>query len=72
MSETPSDRHNRIAPQLVRDLLRGTDSESEACVVLESLILGVMRFYRPKPAQAAEFLDAITERVIGRMQSHDS
>lgn len=64
---TPSDRHNRLAPDLVRRLLSETDTEAEAMVVLESVTLGVMRFYRPQPRHAGEFLDALTKRVIERM-----
>jgi hypothetical protein len=59
--------HNILAPELVKRLVSGTDSESSAYAVLESIILGVMLTYRPKPREAAEFLDTMTERVIGRM-----
>ena len=59
--------HNHLAPELVKRLISETDSESSAMIVLESIILGVMLYYRPKPRHAAEFLDVLTERVIGRM-----
>jgi hypothetical protein len=59
--------HNRLARELVTRLISETDGEVSAMIVLESVILGVMLYYRPKPRHAAEFLDTITERVIGRM-----
>jgi hypothetical protein len=60
--------HNRLAPEIVTRLIRETDGESSAMVVLESVILGVMLFYRPKPQHAAEFLDSMTTAVIERMR----
>lgn len=59
--------HNKLAPELVTRLIRETDDEGDAMVVLESVILGVMLFYRPKPHHAAEFLDSMTTAVIERM-----
>ena len=64
---TPNEEHNHLAPELAKRLLSETANEVEAFIVLESIILGVMLYYRPKPRHASEFLDAITERVIGRM-----
>jgi hypothetical protein len=65
---TASETHNRLAPELVKRIITGTDGESSAMVVLESIVLGVMLYYRPKPSHAAEFLDTMTAAVIGRMQ----
>ena len=59
--------HNQLAPELVKRIICETGNEVEAFIVLESIILGVMLYYRPKPRHASEFLDTITERVIGRM-----
>lgn len=60
--------HNRIAPEVVRKLITESDGEAACMVVLESVILGVMLFYRPDPRQAGEFLDSMTAAVIGRMK----
>lgn len=60
--------HNRLAPDLLKRLISETTGESDAMVVLESIILGVMLYYRPKPLHAAEFLDSMTAAVIARMQ----
>lgn len=64
-----SETHNRLAPELVTRLIRETDSESNAMVVLESVILGVMLYYAPTPREAGEFLDSMTAAVIERMKS---
>ncbi len=67
MGEAASN-HNRLAPELVKQLIGGTSDESDAMVLLESVCLGVMLFYRPKPREAGEFLDVMTQRIIERMK----
>lgn len=62
-----ADRHDRLAAALVRRLVTGTATEGEAMVVLESVVLGVMLYYRPQPQAAGEFLDAMAAAVIARM-----
>lgn len=62
--------HNELVPELVKRLIKGTDSESDAMVALESVVLGVMLFYAPRPGHAAEFLEVLTERVIERMRDN--
>jgi hypothetical protein len=59
--------HNALAPILVADIIKGTASEADAMVLLESVVLGVMLFYRPNPKHAGEFLDSMTAAVIERM-----
>lgn len=59
--------HNRIVPELFRRLIKETADEDECMVALESVVLGVMKFYRPNPKQAAEYLDIMTMAVIERM-----
>jgi len=66
---TPSENHNRLAPELVTRLIKETDSESNAMVVLESVVLGVMLYYRPNPRHAGEFMDSMTAAVIERMKA---
>jgi hypothetical protein len=61
------EKHNKLAPELLRRLVKGTDSEPDAMVVLESVVLGAMLYFRPDPRHASEFLDILTERVITRM-----
>lgn len=62
-----SEIHNILVPQLLERIVRETDGESNAMVALESLILGVMLYFRPNPRHAAEFLDSMTAAVIERM-----
>jgi hypothetical protein len=64
---TPTERHNRLAPELVKKLISETDGESDAMVVLESVVLGVMLYFRPDPRHAGEFMDSMTAAVIERM-----
>lgn len=65
---TPSERHNKLAPELLTRLISEAGGESAAMVVLESVVLGVMLYYRPRPNHAAEFLDMMTTQVIERMK----
>jgi hypothetical protein len=65
---TPSDQHNRLVPELITRLIKETDSETNAMVALESLVLGVMLYYRPNPRHAGEFMDSMTAAVIERMK----
>lgn len=65
---TPSEQHNRLAPEIVTRIIRETDSETNAYVLLESVILGVMLYYRPDPRHAGEFMDSMTAAVIERMK----
>jgi hypothetical protein len=59
--------HNKLAPELVKRLISETESESDAMVVLESVVLGVMLYYRPEPRHAGEFMDTMFASVIERM-----
>ncbi|MDR7101486.1 hypothetical protein [Croceicoccus sp. BE223] len=65
------DWHNKIAPDVVNRLIREGQSESDTMVALESIVLGVMAFYRPAPRHAGEFLDTMTARVIDRLGEMD-
>lgn len=60
--------HNRLAPDLLTRLVEGTDGEAAAMVVLESVLVGAMLYFRPDPRQAAEYLDTLTARVLERMR----
>jgi hypothetical protein len=66
--EDASEIHNRIAPQLAAKLISEAGDEVDAMIILESVIYGVLFYYRKDPLQAAEFLDTVTERVIDRMK----
>ena len=59
--------HNRIVPAIVKQLVRESDGEADCLVALESVMLGVMLYYRPNPRHAGEFMDSMTARVIERM-----
>ena len=63
-----AESHNRIAPQIVRQLITESDGESDCMVALESVVLGVMLYYRPNPRHAGEFLDSMTTAIIERMK----
>lgn len=65
---SPSEKHNKLAPELVNRIVRESGGENEAMVVLESVMLGVMLFYAPDVRHASEFLDTMTEQVIKRMK----
>jgi hypothetical protein len=66
-AETQSEVHNRLAPEIVKLIARQADSEANAMVLLESVMLGLMLFYRPDPRGAAEMLDSLTMAVLERM-----
>jgi hypothetical protein len=63
-----AESHNRIAPEIIKKLVRESDGETDCMVALESVVLGVMLFYRPNPRHAGEFLDMMTTQVIERMR----
>jgi hypothetical protein len=65
---SPSEIHNKLASKIVVRLIFETEGESNAMVALESVILGVMLYYRPKPREAGEVMDSMTARVIERMK----
>ena len=67
MGETPSERHNRVAPEMVKRIITEAENESACMVMLESIVLGVMLYYRPNPRHAGEFLDSMTAAIIERM-----
>lgn len=59
--------HNEVVPEVVKRIIIASGCEADAFIMAESILLGVMLYYRPNRRHAAEFLDTITERVIGRM-----
>jgi hypothetical protein len=61
--------HNRLAPELLRRLVLEGGSEAECMAILESLTVGVLRFFRDDPHEAAEYLDAMTIAVIERLKA---
>lgn len=65
---TPHENHNRLAPSLLLRLITETSGEADAMIVLESLTLGVMLYFRPNPRHAGEFMDSMTAAVIERMK----
>jgi hypothetical protein len=64
-----TESHNRLAPQILGQIVIGSGGESDAMVVLESIIFGLMQLYRPTPRHAAEYLDVMTAQVIERMRN---
>lgn len=75
MAETPSEAHNRIASEVFtrmgREVLAAGGSDSDLMVVLESVVLGGLLFaeraYKVDRRVTAERLEAMTERVCGRL-----
>ncbi|MBA4754601.1 MAG: hypothetical protein H2050_07205 [Sphingobium sp.] len=63
-----TESHNRIVPEIVKMLVRESDGESDCMVALESVVLGIMLYYCPKPRHAGEFLDSMTASVIERLK----
>jgi len=63
-----TESHNRIVPEIVKKLVRESDGETDCMVALESIVFGIMLYYRPNPRHAAEFLDSLTTAVIERMK----
>src|SRR3546814_5544837 len=55
--------HNVLAPELVKRLITGTDSEDNAMVLLESVILGVMLYYRPDEIGRASCRERVCQYV---------
>lgn len=64
-----AENHNRLAPELLERLILDGGNEPQCMAVLESLTVGVFRFFRPDPHEAAEFLDAMTIAVIERLNA---
>lgn len=65
---SPSEKHNKLAPELVDRIVHDSGGENDAMVVLESVMLGVMLFYAPDVRHASEFLETMTAQVIKRMK----
>lgn len=63
-----TESHNRIVPEIIKKLVRESDGEADCMVALESIVLGVMLFYRPDPRHAGEFMDSMTAAIIERMK----
>lgn len=60
--------HNTLGALIFHDLIEGTEDESEALTLLESLNLAVLMLYRPDPADARKVFDQMATNVIERMK----
>lgn len=69
MAEAPHARHNRVAPEIVRQIVENSDGVGDAFTLLESVCLGVILVYlgKGRPRDAGEMLDALTAAVITRI-----
>lgn len=69
------DDHNKLATDFVLKVGRGTQSYSEVCVVLETIILGAMRLlvgiYGLKPSTASGLVEAAVQRAVERFSGPD-
>ncbi|MDQ2765393.1 MAG: hypothetical protein M3Y22_18520 [Pseudomonadota bacterium] len=63
-----TESHNRIVPEIVKRMVRESDGEADCMVALESIVFGIMSYYRPDPRHAGEFMDSMTAAVIERMK----
>lgn len=60
--------HNEFAPDMLRMLITGSPTRTDALIVLESVIVGAMLFYFPgNPDGQAEMVEAITDRALERL-----
>ncbi|MBJ7446819.1 MAG: hypothetical protein JHC81_04730 [Brevundimonas sp.] len=66
-SETQAQIHNRLAPAIVRQIVEETDGEANAFALLESVVFGLMLYYRPNGGQANAFLDVMVGAVLERI-----
>lgn len=67
-SRLGAERSNALSQKLARDLIEGCEgNEIDAMVILENLMTGIMRAYRPDPRHAGEFMDTMTMAVIERL-----
>ena len=75
MSETPSDRHNRLAREFVTMAGTQTHSGAELMVVMESTMLATMhllvRLYAVKPTDASIYLEAALQAATERYPEAD-
>lgn len=64
---TAHERHNALVQPLLKQIIKGTADEAEALVLIESILLGLLLFYRPDVRQAVVVLEEVTAAVIARM-----
>ena len=68
-SKLGAERSNALTKKLAKDLIEGVEgNEIDAFIILENLMTGVMRAYRPDPRHAGEFMDSMTIAVIERLK----
>lgn len=64
------EEHNKLATDFVMKVGKGTQSSSEVCVVLETIILGAMRLlvgiYGANPSTASALVEAAVQRAVER------
>jgi hypothetical protein len=70
-SSLGAERSNALTKRLAQDLIEGVEgNEIDAMIILENLMTGIMRAFRPDPRHAGEFMDAMTMAVIERLKSN--
>jgi hypothetical protein len=63
-----SDKHNRLAPEILKRIVTETDSPEAAWVVLESVMLGMaLFFYDGEPRKGAAMLDEVLGQTLKRL-----
>lgn len=62
-----SDRHNILAPQLAQQVLLGTPSATEALIVCETILFGVLTAQAGTRELAIAWLEVMTERIVERL-----
>lgn len=60
-----ADRHNELAPEILKRIVRSSEKESEAMVLLESIVAGVCFYY----ARASDLNRPVedSKRIAGHM-----
>lgn len=64
---TASERHNRLAAEITKKIVKEGGSIEDALVVLESVVLGVVMFAGGNPRDGGVYLDAMSGRVTERL-----
>lgn len=69
MNETASERHDRLAPEIFKQIVSETNrNEAEAMVIVESVLLGMLRFFRANdPRAQVLFLETMCEALVERI-----
>lgn len=64
----PAQEHNQIAPEILKRIVMSCDSTSQAMVMTESVLMGVVMFAaRNDSRKAAEYVEQMTQSILERL-----